>query len=900
MAIVVPVISTFDAKGIRKAIQNFKNLEGGAAKTLFVLRGLDQGLTTAAKNIAKYGAAAAGAASVIGYKLVQAGSDLEESQSKVGVVFAQNAEQVRKFAESSATNLGISEQKALEAAGTYGNLLQAFGLTRDESTKMSTSFVQLAADLASFNNTSIDDALLALRSGLSGETEPLKRFGVALNDVRLKQEALNLGLYSGKGQLDVTAKSQAAFALIIKDTALAQGDFVRTSGGAANQQKILAASFQNVAADLGTALIPMFKNLVTFVNEKVLPIAQQFADVVGEQGIGGGIKYLGGELLNFLSGGNKFKDLILAFVTVFAALKLVITAATIAQNLFNVSLFANPIGIVIAAAIALAVAVVALYVRFEGFRKVVNFVINAVIGYFEFMVNMWIKAINLVIKGINLFGGILRAVGIDVPKLGEIGQVTFGRIGQSAAAATKQVNEFGNAAEEARFKALGDKHAKPSSFPTPTPTGGGGGGGESPIEKAKRQMKEYMDALKGVKDAQTGLKDSSRALMEAQRGVTDAGNAVKSAQEKLRTAMQNTAKAQEHFNKVTQGYGKDSEQGLKQLRAVEDAQRRLAGANRSVADSVRSVQEAEANLKRLRQGPTARDVETAEIGLTKKKFDVEQAVFAVAEAEKDLAELRATANADPTKVRLAEIRLQEAKFAVRDATLGVSDAEKDLQDLRTNTPTLQEIEKAERELEDAKLAQQEAVLSQNDAQEALNKETAIYNIVVYGAKEGTEEYADALQELTDAKRAQEEAADDVVEALEKEKEAIDKVTKAQEDLRTATWAVFDAEKALKELRSQIPASIRQDARRDFTRRETEFAPGVSMPDVSGMVTLPDFVNLASSMAGGTSGGTTNNFTVNSTSLNPADAADYVVDALRAYERSNGFIPVRVDSTVYAI
>lgn len=293
MAVGVNIISSFDSKGIRKAIDDFKKLDTGAQKFEYGLRTLDKGLTTAITNIAKYGAAAAGAAGVIGYKLVQAGSALEESQSKVGVVFAHNADEVRKFAESSAKNLGISEQKALEAAGTYGNLLQAFGLTRQEATDMSLSFVQLAADLASFNNTSIDDALKALRSGLSGETEPLKRYGVAINDVRLKQEALNLGLYKGKGQLDVTAKSQAAFALIMKDTALAQGDFERTSGGAANQQRILAASFQNVAADLGTALIPMFKKLVTFVNEKVLPIAQKFADAVGEKGIGGGIKYLG-------------------------------------------------------------------------------------------------------------------------------------------------------------------------------------------------------------------------------------------------------------------------------------------------------------------------------------------------------------------------------------------------------------------------------------------------------------------------------------------------------------------------------------------------------------------------------------------------------------------------------
>ena len=64
---------------------------------------------------------------------------------------------------------------------------------------MSLKLVELAADLASFNNTSPEDALLALRSGLSGETEPLKRYGIAINDARLKQEALNQGIYEGEG-----------------------------------------------------------------------------------------------------------------------------------------------------------------------------------------------------------------------------------------------------------------------------------------------------------------------------------------------------------------------------------------------------------------------------------------------------------------------------------------------------------------------------------------------------------------------------------------------------------------------------------------------------------------------------------------------------------------------------
>lgn len=203
---------------------------------------------------------------------ITAASDLAESQSKVNVVFGESAAQVQDWSKKSASAFGLSRQAALEAAGTYGNLFQAFGIGREQANQMSTSLVGLAADLASFNNTSVDDAIQALRSGLSGETEPLKRFGVAINDVRLKEEALRLGLIeTTKGVLPTAIKTQAAYALIMKDTALAQGDFARTSDGLANQQKILQANLQNVSAELGEKLLPLVLKLATFANDVLVP-----------------------------------------------------------------------------------------------------------------------------------------------------------------------------------------------------------------------------------------------------------------------------------------------------------------------------------------------------------------------------------------------------------------------------------------------------------------------------------------------------------------------------------------------------------------------------------------------------------------------------------------------------
>ncbi len=132
-------------------------------------------------------------------------SDLAESITKNQVVFGKASEGVLAFAEGAATALGQSNAQALEATGVFGNLLRAVGLSEKESAKFSTTMVTLATDLASFNNTEVDEALLALRSGLIGESEPLKRFGVNLNEAVLKAKALELGLFDGKGALDANA-----------------------------------------------------------------------------------------------------------------------------------------------------------------------------------------------------------------------------------------------------------------------------------------------------------------------------------------------------------------------------------------------------------------------------------------------------------------------------------------------------------------------------------------------------------------------------------------------------------------------------------------------------------------------------------------------------------------------
>jgi len=245
----VTIKGDYSDRDIKRAIRDLESLQTQAPKTTRAMAGLSKAMVGLGAVLSA-GAIARGIQSTI-----SAASDLVEAQSKVGVVFGRSALDIEKWAETSNRSMVMSKQAALEAAGTYGNLFQAFGIGQTKATEMSKTLVQLAADLASFNNTSVDEAITALRSGLSGETEPLKRYGVALTDVRLRAEALAMGIYDGKGVLDTAQKSQAAYNLILKDTKLAQGDVARTSDNFANQMRAVQATVENASATIGQEFI---------------------------------------------------------------------------------------------------------------------------------------------------------------------------------------------------------------------------------------------------------------------------------------------------------------------------------------------------------------------------------------------------------------------------------------------------------------------------------------------------------------------------------------------------------------------------------------------------------------------------------------------------------------------
>jgi hypothetical protein len=188
-------------------------------------------------------------------------SDLAESQSKVNVVFGQSASMVETWSKSASSAMVMSQQQALETAGTYGNLFTALGMTQRAASDLSMQAVQLGADLASFNNADPTDTLLAIRSALVGEYEPMRTYGSALSMVRVQQEALNAGLWDGHGALTASAQAQAVFNLLLRDTKNAQGDVARTGSGYANTLRAISASWTDLQADVGKQMLASIQSV---------------------------------------------------------------------------------------------------------------------------------------------------------------------------------------------------------------------------------------------------------------------------------------------------------------------------------------------------------------------------------------------------------------------------------------------------------------------------------------------------------------------------------------------------------------------------------------------------------------------------------------------------------------
>lgn len=184
-------------------------------------------------------------------------AQLQDATAAAGVVFGDSMDKIMAQAENAADTMGLSKQAVIDAANTFGTYGKSANLAGDDLAEFSTTMTQLAGDMASFKGTSTEQAVEAVGAAMRGEMEPIRAYGVMLDDLTLRQQAMKLGLISTtKEALTPQQKVLAAQAAILAQTGDAQGDFARTSTSAANTAKTLAAESANLSAEMGEKLEP--------------------------------------------------------------------------------------------------------------------------------------------------------------------------------------------------------------------------------------------------------------------------------------------------------------------------------------------------------------------------------------------------------------------------------------------------------------------------------------------------------------------------------------------------------------------------------------------------------------------------------------------------------------------
>lgn len=197
-------------------------------------------------------------------------SDLTEAENKTKEVFKNMSGDVLVWSETSLDKMGMARSTALDAVSLYGGMATAMGLTRKRATDMSKSLTELSIDLASFHNTSLDQASTALKSIFTGETETLKNYGIVMTEANLKAYALSQGIKTNYSEMSQAEKVQLRYNFVLNASKDAIGDYERNCGEAASQMKKLPEALKELATSFKDNVEPVITPIITSLNGAIV------------------------------------------------------------------------------------------------------------------------------------------------------------------------------------------------------------------------------------------------------------------------------------------------------------------------------------------------------------------------------------------------------------------------------------------------------------------------------------------------------------------------------------------------------------------------------------------------------------------------------------------------------
>ena len=241
-------------------------LAPGGKKGINAIRKGVAGIGKLAKRALNFGkiivAGAAIAAVALGKMAIEAASEFEEVSGKFDTVFKEQADSVREWSKEYSKAVGLSRKESLKFLASTQDLFVPLGFAREEAAGFSKQVVSLARDLASFNDQKTGDVVRDIQAALTGSAETMKKYGVVINQAKINQELLNMGIKDGSKKATDQQKAMAILQLVMAGTTDAQGDAVRTADSFANTMVRLRSWIDNVSVSIGQKLLPFMQPIV--------------------------------------------------------------------------------------------------------------------------------------------------------------------------------------------------------------------------------------------------------------------------------------------------------------------------------------------------------------------------------------------------------------------------------------------------------------------------------------------------------------------------------------------------------------------------------------------------------------------------------------------------------------